>query len=392
MDSSRASLFTKIYAGFGGIDSYTNAISDLYQDNFDEGIFTGKGIYDLKAFHKILNDEIPENTVLSHDLLEGSYLRCGLATDILLMDGYPVKYNSSISRLHRWVRGDWQLLGWLNKTIKIKNGSKKTNPLNRLSKFKILDNLRRSLLATTSFIAFLLYSLLLIFGTKSYLLIIISLVSILMPTILDLINLIVFKKNLDSNFILAGKNIVKVINPIKASALRSTTELILWPYKSYKLLNAVIKTIYRLKISKQNLLEWMTSDEAEKQSKTNLSSYYKEMIANIITSAILIILGIIFGKVSFIFFSIIFIIGPTWAWYISKEYREKEAIEKISNDDRLYILAIGKRTWQYFKDNINEENNFLPPDNYQEDRKEKIAKRTSPTNIGLRITINCFSI
>ena len=119
--------FTTLYAGSGGKDAYTNAISDTYQDNFDEGIFTGKGIYDLAVFSKVLGKEIPENTVLSHDLLEGSYLRTGLATDILLMDGYPTGYNSFKARLHRWIRGDWQIIGWLKGTIKNKAGKEKAN-------------------------------------------------------------------------------------------------------------------------------------------------------------------------------------------------------------------------------------------------------------------------
>ena len=148
--SSTKSLYTKIYAGAGGVDVYANAISDIYQDNFEEGIFTGKGIYDLKVFSKILNNEIPENTVLSHDLLEGSYLRCGLATDIMLMDGYPLGYNSAKSRLHRWIRGDWQIVLWLKGKIKNKRGEIKDNPLNILSKYKIFDNLVRSLLEVTS--------------------------------------------------------------------------------------------------------------------------------------------------------------------------------------------------------------------------------------------------
>lgn len=129
LESSRKSLFTKLYAGFGGTDSYTNAISDIYQDNFDEGIFTGKGIYDVEIFHKILCDEIPENTVLSHDLLEGSYLRCGLATDILLLDDYPSKYNTHCLRQARWIRGDFQISKWLKNKITVKDGSKKKNPL-----------------------------------------------------------------------------------------------------------------------------------------------------------------------------------------------------------------------------------------------------------------------
>ncbi len=119
--SARKSLFTKIFAGAGGVDSYANAISDIYQDNFEEGIFTGKGIYDLQIFSTVLKDQIPENTVLSHDLLEGSYLRCGLATDIFLLDGYPYKYNAFTTRLRRWIRGDWQIIRWLKTTIKTKN-------------------------------------------------------------------------------------------------------------------------------------------------------------------------------------------------------------------------------------------------------------------------------
>ena len=134
LDISHKNLFTKIFAGAGGIDNYTNAISDVYQDNFDEGIFTGKGIYDVEVFSKLLKSEIPENKVLSHDLLEGSYLRCGLVTDVMLMDGYPTKYASFMNRLARWTRGDWQIISWLN-----------NKKLNLLSKFKIFDNLRRSL-------------------------------------------------------------------------------------------------------------------------------------------------------------------------------------------------------------------------------------------------------
>ena len=135
LDISYKTLFTKIFAGSGGIDSYTNAISDIYQDNFKEGIFTGKGIYDLKVFAKVMENAIPENTVLSHDLLEGSYLRCGLVSDIMLMDGYPTKYMSFMNRLSRWIRGDWQITKWLSRK----------SPLNLLSKYKIFDNLRRSL-------------------------------------------------------------------------------------------------------------------------------------------------------------------------------------------------------------------------------------------------------
>lgn len=143
LDISYKTLFTKIFAGAGGTDSYTNAISDTYQDNFQEGIFTGKGIYDLAVYETVLEKQIPENTVLSHDLLEGCYLRCGLASDILLMDGYPTKYNSFMNRLSRWIRGDWQITKWI--------GWK--SPLNLLSKYKIVDNLRRSVIEISIILA-----------------------------------------------------------------------------------------------------------------------------------------------------------------------------------------------------------------------------------------------
>ena len=147
---SRSTLFTQIYAGEGGTDSYTNEVSDTYQDNFDEGIFTGKGIYDLHAFSTILNNEIKENTVLSHDLLEGSYLRCGLASDIMLMDGYPTTYMSFKQRLYRWIRGDYQITLWLKNKIENRKENKKVNPLNRLSKYKIFCNIVRSKQETTA--------------------------------------------------------------------------------------------------------------------------------------------------------------------------------------------------------------------------------------------------
>ena len=143
LDISYKTMFTKIFAGSGGTDFYTNAISDLYQDNFGEGIFTGKGIYDLDVYTKVLENQIPENTVLSHDLLEGCYLRCGLVSDIMLMDGYPCNYTSFMNRLSRWIRGVWQILKWL----------KHKSPLNLLSKYKIFDNLRRSLIEISIVIA-----------------------------------------------------------------------------------------------------------------------------------------------------------------------------------------------------------------------------------------------
>ena len=391
LTSSRKSLFAKIYAGAGGTDFYTNAISDVYQDNFGEGIFTGKGIYDLELFHKVLYNEIPENTVLSHDLLEGSYLRCGLATDILVLDGFPSKYNSYIARQHRWIRGDWQIATWCTNIITIRDKSKKVNPLNSLSKFKILDNLRRSLVTVTVAIMLIIAGALEICNVSATSILILAITTLLFPTILDIANYIIFKKSINSESISAHRNLLKSISGIKASIMRGFLEILFLPSKAYSNLNAIVKTIYRMNISKQNLLEWMTSEEAERQSKNTLGAYYKNMLPNLITSAILIVLTIINFKISFLVFGVLFAIAPIIAWYISQEEKEEKLISKISKQDEEYCLEIAKRTWKFFEENINEENNYLPPDNYQEDRKEKIAHRTSPTNIGLGLLTVCSS-
>lgn len=368
----------------GGTDSYTNAISDIYQDNFNEGIFTGKGIYDLKLFHKILCDEIPENTVLSHDLLEGNYLRCALVTDILLLDDVPSKYNSYSLRLSRWIRGDWQILNWLKKTIKIKNGTTKLNPLNLLSKFKILDNLRRSLIPITVSLGIILSAILKLFtDIEVWRIVLILLIAYSFSSVLDILNYIVFKKGKDSRFIYAHKSFSSNISLIKASILRGILEIGFLPHKAYISLTSIAKTIYRMNISKMNLLEWLTAEEAEKQAKTDLISYYKFMFMNLVFGVLSLVFGIFTIEVTAIILGTIWLVAPTFAWYISKDIEEKLALEKISKKDKEYILEVGEKTWQYFKEYINEENNFLPPDNYQEGRKNKIAPRTSSTNIGL---------
>ena len=389
LDISYKSLFTKIFAGAGGIDSYTNAISDIYQDNFKEGIFTGKGIYDVAVFSKVLKGQIPENTVLSHDLLEGCYLRCGLVSDIMLMDGYPTKYNSFMNRLSRWIRGDWQIIEWLFGNVKNAQGKSEKNPLNELSKFKILDNLRRS----TVEIFLLLSSLLLgviasMYKTKVWFISAILVLSVFIPIIIDVI--------LKKEYIPKQKTFTPYITGIKGSFIAGIINFSFLPYKAYISIDAIIRAIYRLTYSKQNLLEWTTSEEAEKKSGTSLSSYIKQMAPNyiigILTLIFLSLLPINIANIIMMFVAILWIIAPVIAWYISIENIEENKYEKLKSEDKKYILALGQKTWEYFNEFMNEENNYLPPDNYQEDRKEKIVKRTSSTNIGLRIISNCFSI
>ena len=370
LDISYKTLFTKIFAGAGGIDSYTNAISDIYQDNFKEGIFTGKGIYNLKVFSQVMKNAIPENTVLSHDLLEGCYLRCGLVSDVMLMDGYPTKYTSFMNRLSRWTRGDWQIIRWL----------RSKSPLNLLSKFKIFDNLRRSVFELSILIGLIYINILRATYNIDILGIDLLLILIeIIPYILELFNHLIAKKEGEAK----QKTFTPKISGLKGIFARTIISLGCVPYKAYMCLKAISKTIYRLTITHKNLLEWTTSEEAEKLAKTDLISYYKNMLINVILGIISLIIYSQDKSILALILGILWIIIPAIMWYISKENTAKSSIEILEQKEQDYILNVGKKTWEFFEKYLNEENNYLIPDNYQEGRKNKIVKRTSSTNIGL---------
>lgn len=384
LQAANKSIFTKLYSALPGTDSYTNAISDIYQDNFEEGIYTGKGIYDLEVFSEVLKNEIPENAVLSHDLLEGSYLKCGLASDIMLMDGFPTTYMAYKTRISRWTRGDWQILVWLGGKIKDKNGNKKKNPLNLISKYKILNNLVKS-----TFEIFALLGLVFVLTLKYLLNISIwpvtttIIIAIVIPSIIELINKIIYKKEGET----VQRTFYKSISSTKASIVRGILALGLVPDKAYTMLKSISKTIYRMYRSKKHLLEWTTAEEAERNEKTDLISYNKNMWFNLFCGLIIITFTILLAKYNIFLFAlgILWLITPSVMRYISRRQRKEMAIDYLNNSEKEYLLEIGRRTWGFFKEYITEESNYLPPDNYQEDRKERIVYRTSPTNIGLGI-------
>ena len=368
LNISNYNLFTKIFAGAGGIDCYTNAISDLYQDNFKEGIFTGKGIYDLKTYSKVLKNEIPENTVLSHDLLEGCYLRCGLVSDIMLMDGYPTKYNSFMNRLSRWIRGDVQILKWAFLRKK----------LNLLSRYKIIDNIRRSLLEISIVFSLIFVAILgIVYNKKFYISILNLIIITVIPFILEFISCLISKKNGEQK----QKTFTPKITGIKGAFVRGILTLGCLPYKAYVSLKSILISVYRISFSHKHMLEWMTSEEAEKQARSDVFSYIRQMAINIILGVILIftrnILQVTLG--------IIWILTPMVMWYLSREKKEEKEVEKLENSEKEYVNEIGKRTWEFFNKYIVKENNYLITDNYQEGRKEEIVLRTSSTNIGLSL-------
>lgn len=367
IESSNKSLFTRIFAGVGGIDPYSTATFDIYQDLFGEGIFTGKGIYDLKAFQKCLAT-IPENAVLSHDLLEGSYIRAGLATDIGLVDGYPEKYSSYIMRQHRWVRGDWQLIRWLKKPY--------SNHINSLSKWKILDNMRRSLLPIFLLLTFILG--LSLFPGNTSIWLSLSMVTLFLPIINMGLDTILYKRFKMQKVKLNGD----LILGYKTYLYQGILSLMFLPHEARMMLDAIGRTIYRVFVSNKNLLEWTTAFDMEKRLDNSLSSYMKRMNENIIVSLLLLILTYLFNPnrlwISGVI-ALLWLVGPLVAYNISKE--DVETME-VDGENLKLLYEIGRKTWEYYQTFTDEKNNYLPPDNFQEYPYNGVANRTSPTNIG----------
>lgn len=367
--SANKTIFSRIFSGETGIDTYTTAISDVYQDLFGEGIFTGKGIYHIDTFNYMLRDEVPENSVLSHDLLEGEYVRTALVTDIELIDGYPAYYIASAKRLHRWVRGDWQLLPWIRK----KNFNKP------LSRWKLIDNLRRSLLAPCIILLIALSFDILPDGDDKW----------IMAAIVALISPLLFDVTESVSSPIRGISMSGKINSSKTALEQVFLIFCFLPYVAYLMVDAIVRTIYRVFVSKKNLLEWQTAADAEAKSGKRLKDYISAMWMGSLIAVILLALA--FNKsidegIFMIPSCIVWFISPWVAWYISGEIKEKNCI--ITREQKLMLRRIGRKTWAYFEDFVNEENNWLAPDNYQEDPNNGVAHRTSPTNIAMGLTSN----
>lgn len=366
--SANKTIYSSIFSGDTGIDLYTNAVSDVYEDLFDQGIFTGKGIYDVDIFMNILKDKIPENSVLSHDLLEGSYVRAGLLTDVELIDGYPAYYNSSSKRLHRWVRGDWQLIPWIFKKSK----------LNGLSRWKIVDNLRRSLLAP--FIIMLIFWSIIVFKNPDKGLTI-ALITLMCPVFFNASDCVVMPSR---GISLSGK-----VDNFKTALEQFLLIFIFLPYKAYLMLDAIIRTLYRLFVSRKHLLQWTTAADVEMNSGKTFYDYIRTMYSGSLIGLFIGILAFYNSK-----FTGFLMMPSCIVWFLSPYIAYKISMDKKVNKDDLsmkqnnILKEIARRTWAYFEDFVSEETNWLSPDNYQEYPKLGIAYRTSPTNMAMGITSN----
>ena len=370
--AANRSLFSRIFAGQGGVDPYGSTASDVYHDLFDQGTYTGKGIFQVEAFYRCLDGRIPENTVLSHDLLEGSYLHAGLLGEVELTDGYPYKVNSYFARLHRWVRGDWQLLPWLGRRVPVEGGGRQSNPLSALARWKILDNLRRSLSPVSTLLALILGICLSgrIFAAAAA-------VAVLAAA---------------SNLLLSGAELAArrgaglrtryhstVIAGFAGVVLQTLVQLLFLPYHAWICASAACTALWRMGVTQRDLLAWVTADQAERRDRGGLWEHYRRQWPAVLVGAVTL-LGAqlrIGGAVG-----VVWLLSPMAAWLMSRPVAQRRG---LSQADRAFLLHQGGLMWNYFSDFLREEDHWLPPDNWQEQPAVGLARRTSPTNIGMAL-------
>jgi cyclic beta-1,2-glucan synthetase len=381
LPGSRRSRFAAMYSGPTGIDPYSGAVSDTYQDVFCEGSFTGKGIFEVDVFGGVLEERFPENTLLSHDLIEGSFLRTALASDIEVLDDYPANYLAAASRLHRWVRGDWQTLPWLALSVADDAGNRTPNPLSALHRWKMFDNMRRSFVSPAMLLMFVVGWLLLPDAAGSWPLFMLLLV--LFPAYFSLADAMVFRPK-SVSFVSTAPSILR---DFTNDTWRGALTLAVLPHQAWVMVDAMVRAVYRMTVSHKHLLEWETAADAEKRAGTTRTAFWRAM-GPMAASAVVVIAISTLGKAPRVASALplvaIWLVGPFFAWWVSAPTPERVA-EPLSDDERHTLRRISRKTWRFFDTFVVGHGHNLAPDNFQEDPGGVVAWRTSPTNIGLQL-------
>ena len=375
------SRYAHLFGSEPGIDPYTRAVSDVYQDLFHEGSFIGKGIYDVDAFEQALNGRFPENRILSHDLVEGCYARAGLLSDVQLYEEYPSRYSADVSRRHRWIRGDWQIARWLLPGVPGLDGRRRKNPLSGLSRWKIFDNLRRSLVPSA-------LTLLLLLGwtvlSPLWLWTLAVIGTILIPpwiaSTLDL-----FQKPGD---VLLRQHLAAAVRSAGRHSAQAAFTLACLPYEAFFSLDAILRTAWRL-LTRKRLLEWNPSSDPNRDRRTDLAASCRTMwIAPVIATVTMIYLALsrpaalgVAGPILGLWF-----FSPAIAWWISRPLARLAA--RLTAEQTLFLRKLSRKTWAFFETFVGPEDHWLPPDNYQEHPVPVVGHRTSPTNMGLALLAN----
>lgn len=364
-------LYHRIFSGPLGIDPYSSATSDIYQDLFEEGSFTGKGIYDVDAFEVALAGRVPENTILSHDLFEGAFARCGLASDIVLFEEFPSNSEVAASRLHRWVRGDWQLLPWI---VGIRRKG-----LSIIGRWKMIDNLRRSLSAPAMFFLFLLSWFCLSAPHGVWALFILA--SIAFPALLSFI-IGLTPKNRD---ISKRNHLRAVLEDLLLGAGHAAIVLTLLAHSAWLMLDAICRTLVRLYVSRRKLLQWVTAAQEKADADLSVRFFFQRMLAAEILALTSFFLIAIFAS------SALFVAAPfIFLWVISPCVAKKistppltSLTETLPDEDVVFLRLIAREIWRFFTTFVTADDHWLPPDNFQEEPHPVLAHRSSPTNFGV---------
>ena len=375
-ESGRQTLFARIYAGRPGVDPYTTAVSDAYMDLFGEGIYTGKGLYDVDAFRTALHQAVPENAVLSHDLLEGNHARAALATGVEVFDDYPSRYASFAARQHRWVRGDWQLLPWLLPRVKDATGATRRNPLSVVGRWKLFDNLRRSL-TPPALLVFLLLAWTVLPGSP-FVWTLVALFVIAFPIYAPAAHGFLFQPpdTVTSSWLRL------VWADVKLHARQIGLSVVFLAHQSVVMLDAIGRTLWRMVVTKGDLLEWTTAQQAESSTRDVPRSMWASVAWALVVLASVTLTEPI-AWLTALPFAAAWIAAPWVARRVSRQLvRETYA---LSDDDRGRLRRIARRTWRYFDHILTPDDRWLPPDNWQVQPPQGLARRTSPTNIGLAL-------
>ena len=387
--SAGQSRFTKLFAGESGIDPYTREVSDVYQDIFGEGSFIGKGIYDVDAFRQAVDGRFPDNLILSHDLLESGYARSALVTDVDIIEEHPASYAIEASRRHRWIRGDWQLAGWLLPHVPGSSGSngskgkRQPNPLSALSVWKIFDNLRRSLVPP-ALLALLTGGWL--FGPGPawvWTLLVATVVGL--PVLLGaMIEFIRKPEERDwlVHLILKSKS---TGHPIMLALLT----LVLLPYDTLISLNAILRSGVRMLFTRRGLLLWHMRSYASRNASRTLADFSREMWVSPVLAVVLAFALWDSRSEGWLFYApvlLLWLVSPVVGWWISMPL--VSPVPDLTVDQRAFLRASARRTWRFFAKFVGPQDNWLPPDNFQEYPASGIASRTSPTNIGMSLLAN----
>jgi cyclic beta-1,2-glucan synthetase len=373
------SLFQRIFSGPGGIDPYASAVSDVYQDLFGEGSYIGKGIYDVDAFEAALAGRVPENALLSHDLFEGIFARAGLVTDIEFFDEFPTHYAVAAARQHRWARGDWQLLPWIIGHARDASGAPMRTPIPMISRWKMFDNLRRTLSAPAAFLILIAGWALPFASPVIWTTFVIA--TFALPALLPILTgLLPHRRGISkrSHLRAVGTDLALAVSQV---ALTVT----LLAHQAWLMTDAIIRTLFRVYVTHRKLLEWVTAAQAKTALDITLGSVYHQMRSAIVL-AVMAAIVVPFGPPGAWLvaapFLLLWALSPLVAHWISLP-PHAVGVRPLSADDARTLRLTARKTWRFFETFVGPEDHALPPDNFQEEPTPVVAHRTSPTNLGL---------